>query len=196
MKVRESGMPPSAVWDSYFEPDLVLGKLGLTPVCHDVVEFGCGYGTFTIPAARRISGTVHTIEIDAAMTDIAAARATASGADNIQFVARDFVKDGTGLLTGSMDFAMVFNILHHDEPVSLMREAYRNLKEGGLVGIIHWNFDPETLSGPPMEIRPRPAQCLQWALQAGFAPRSDILALPPNHYGLVLSRPGPGEQTR
>lgn len=184
-------MPPSPVWDDYFEPDLVLRKMGLTPVCHDIVEFGCGYGTFTNPAARCVSGTVHAIEIDATMIDAAATRAAESGLDNIRFVDRDFIKDGSGLPTGSMDYAMVFNILHHDEPVSLMREAYRNLKAGGLVGIVHWNFDPDTPRGPPMEIRPRPQKCLQWALQAGFTPQSDILALPPYHYGLVLSRREP-----
>lgn len=61
-KVRESGMPPPEVWKEYFEPDQVLKKLGLTTACQDIVEFGCGYGTFTIPAARLVRGTVHQID--------------------------------------------------------------------------------------------------------------------------------------
>ena len=52
MKARESGMPEESVWAGFFAPEAVLRKLGLTSSCGDVVDFGCGYGTFTIPAAR------------------------------------------------------------------------------------------------------------------------------------------------
>jgi hypothetical protein len=40
-----------------------------------------------------------------------------------------------------------------------------------------------------MEIRPRPEQCRDWALGAGFrllAP--GIIDLPPFHYGMVLEK--------
>lgn len=188
MKVRDSGMPEPDAWDAYFEPDLILQKLGLTSACHEVVEFGCGYGTFTIPAARRVAGTVYALDIEASMIAIARSRAERCGLCNIEFTVRDFIDDGTGLRTGSMDYAMVFNILHHEEPIRLLREAYRNLRDGGLIGIIHWIYDPETPRGPPMSIRPRPEYCKRWAEEAGFSPRSDILALPPYHYGLVLRR--------
>jgi SAM-dependent methyltransferase len=188
MKVRESGMPEPADWDAYFKPDLILRKLGFTSAYHDVVEFGCGYGTFTIPAARQVAGKVYALDIDAPMITIARSRAEDCGLRNIDFIVRDFIGDGTGLPTGSMDYAMVFNILHHEEPVSLLREVYRNLKGGGLIGIVHWIYDPETPRGPPMSIRPRPEQCMQWTEEAGFSPGSDIIPLPPYHYGLVFSR--------
>ena len=132
MKIRESGMPEADAWDAYFEPQLILRKLGLTSACHNVVEFGCGYGTFTIPAARRVAGTVHALDIDASMIAITRSRAEQCGLRNIEYTVRDFIGDGTGLPTGSMDYVMVFNILHHEEPISLTREAYRNLKDGGI----------------------------------------------------------------
>jgi len=181
-------MPEADVWESFFNPDLILRKLGLTSACHDVVEFGCGYGTFTIPAARQVSGMVHALDIDASAIAIAKSRSEECRLHNIEFVFRDFTCGGTGLEAARMDYAMVFNILHHEEPVSLLREAYRNLRNGGLVGIIHWNHDPETPRGPPMSIRPRPGQCMQWAIEAGFSASSEIIALPPHHYGLVLRR--------
>ena len=56
MKTRESGMPDESMWDSFFDPPTVLAKLGLTDECRDVVDFGCGYGTFTIPAATDRAG--------------------------------------------------------------------------------------------------------------------------------------------
>ncbi len=188
MRVRESGMPEPDAWDEFFKPDLILRKLGLTSACHDIVEFGCGYGTFTIPAARHVAGTVYALDIDASMIAITRSRAEECGLRNIEFIARDFIGDGTGLPTGSMDYAMVFNILHHEEPVSLLREVYRNLKDGGIIGIVHWIYDPETPRGPPMSIRPRPEQCMRWTEEAGFSPSGDIIALPPYHYGLVLRR--------
>lgn len=49
MKTRESGMPGEALWESFFDPPTVLARLGLTPEARGVVEFGCGYGTFTLP---------------------------------------------------------------------------------------------------------------------------------------------------
>ena len=135
-----------------------------------------------------MSGVVHALDIDETMIEMARSRAEEAGLHNIEFSAGNFIRDGTGLPSASVDYAMVFNIVHNDEPVRLLREAYRNLKDGGLIGIVHWNFDPETPRGPPMAIRPRPEQCLQWALEAGFSAKSDFIDLPPHHYGLVLSR--------
>ena len=188
MKVRESEMPVPDAWDAFFEPDLILDKLGLTSACRDLVEFGCGYGTFTIPAARRVTGTVHALDIEPAMVSIAKRRAEESGLRNIAWTVRDFIAEGTGIPAGGADYAMLFNILHHDEPIELLREAYRSLCDGGIVGIIHWLHDPETPRGPPMRIRPRPDDCRRWAEAAGFLPCSDSIALPPYHYGLVCRR--------
>ena len=188
MKIRESGMPERDAWDTYFDAELILHELGLTSACHDVVEFGCGYGTFTIPAARLVTGTVHALDIDPSMIMVVRSRAEECGLENIELTVRDFIAEGTGLPTGCMDYAMVFNILHHEEPVGLLREAYRNLKGGGLIGIIHWINDPDTPRGPPMSMRPSPEQCAQWAEEAGFSRCSQSIALPPYHYGLMLRR--------
>ncbi len=63
------------------------------------------------------------------------------------------------------------------------------MSNSGLVGIIHWNYDPETPRGPEMNIRPRPEQCRQWAEQAGFKITGDgIIDLPPYHYGMALKK--------
>ena len=57
MKTRESGMPEESIWVEFFDPAKILRTLRLTPECGDVVDFGCGYGTFTIPAARVVPAT-------------------------------------------------------------------------------------------------------------------------------------------
>lgn len=83
-----------------------------------------------------------------------------AGIGNVRAAVRDFVAEGSGLPSDSMDAALLFNILHHEEPVALMKEAFRILKTRGRLAVIHWNHDPATPRGPAMEIRPRPEQCI------------------------------------
>lgn len=68
MKGRESGMPSQDVWEGFFSPSKTLQIMGLDESVMGAVEFGCGYGTFTIPAAKIISGVVHAIDIDLDIT--------------------------------------------------------------------------------------------------------------------------------
>ena len=99
------------------------------------------------------------IDIEQEMLDSTKESALQFGITNIKCILRDFVKDGTRLPGNSVDYAMVFNILHYKQPVKLLEDAFQILSNGGLVGIIHWNYDPETPRGPKMNIRPRPEQC-------------------------------------
>jgi ubiquinone/menaquinone biosynthesis C-methylase UbiE len=189
MKTRESGMPDEGLWSTFFTPHEVLAKLGLTPQCRDVVDFGCGYGTFTIPAAWLVSGVVHALDINAEMIAATLAKAKMAGLTNIQARQCDFVAEGTGLPDASVDYVMLFNILHAEEPLTLLREAFRVLSCGGRLGIMHWNYDPITPRGPSMAIRPRPEQCRTWAEQAGFhLAGPSLVGLPPFHYGMVMAR--------
>jgi len=185
MKTRESGMPEEDRWKTFFDPDVILNELGLYRTCHMVVDLGCGYGTFSIPAARRITGTVYAIDIDPKMVDACQAKVEEEGLSNVICQQRDFVGDGTGLPDHSADFVMLFNILHAENPVDLLKEAFRILILGGKVGVIHWNYDPSTPRGPSLNIRPRPEQCQAWIQAAGFQLTSPLIQLPPYHYGMV-----------
>ena len=193
MKIRESGMPDEEMWDRFFCASDILSSLGLSADCGDLVEFGCGYGTFTVPAARVIRGTVHAIDIEPEMIAFTRSKAEAAGIGNVRTSLRDLAQDGTGLPNASVDYAMLFNILHAEFPVGLLREAHRVVSPGGQAGIIHWNYDAGTPRGPLMEIRPRPEQCRAWAEEAGFEVVSDgVIDLPPYHYGIPLRRPRGG----
>ncbi|MCG3181829.1 MAG: hypothetical protein BIFFINMI_04264 [Phycisphaerae bacterium] len=190
MKTRESGMPDEGLWESFFQPERTLRLLGLSENCRTAVEFGCGYGTFTIPAARIVSGVVFAIDIEPEMVRATAARATAAGLSNVRVCQRDFVAEGTGLPDASVDYAMLLNILHAERPESLLAEARRVLTPGGTLGIMHWNYDPSTPRGPSMDIRSRPEQLRTWAESAGFVTACDQpIDLPPYHYGWVMRRP-------
>jgi len=189
MKLRESGMPHERMWAGFFDPPTVLVKLGLTNQCRDAADLGCGYGTFTIPAARIVHGAVHAFDIEPGMVGTTSCKAREAGLINVRVEQRDFAAEGTGLPDGSADYVMLFNILHCEEPLVLLREAWRILMEGSLLAIVHWNYDPSTPRGPSMDIRPRPEQCRDWAKQAGFDSRvPEKLDLPPYHYGWVLEK--------
>ena len=185
MKIRESGMPERDMWEKFFSPAKVLTMLGIDNQMGDIAEFGCGYGTFTIPAAKIIKGEIHALDIEPDMIRITDEEANRNGLSNVRTVLRDFMTEGSGLPDGSVDYVMLFNILHLEKPMVLINEAKRLLREGGKLGIIHWNYDPTTPRGPSMEIRPKPEQCIQWAEKAGFI-NPIHYDLKPYHYGIVL----------
>jgi SAM-dependent methyltransferase len=155
-----------------------------------VAEFGCGYGTFTIPAARAVTGRVFALDIDPGMVEATARKAREAGLTNIVAEVRDFLADGTGLGDGSVGYALLFNILHVEDPVGLLREARRVLAPGGLAGLVHWRRDIPTPRGPSLDIRPTADQCRAWAEKAGLEfVRAEGLCCCSWHWGQVMRRP-------
>ena len=67
MKLRHSGMPEEGYWESLFDVPLILSGLGIDSSLQDVAELGCGYGTFTLPIAKVIRGTIYTFDIEPEM---------------------------------------------------------------------------------------------------------------------------------
>jgi SAM-dependent methyltransferase len=196
MKGRESGMPEESYWESFYDADCIVEKLECAIRGQEIVaEFGCGYGTFTLPVASRTSGVVHTFDIESGMVTHVRQRAHQAGLANVCAEVRDFVTHGTGLASHSIDHAMVFNLLHIEEPVRLLEEAFRVTRPGGRLSVIHWRDDVATPRGPSMDIRPSPGQCRAWAEAAGFSlvRHQDLSECCRYHYGLILTR---GENRR
>jgi ubiquinone/menaquinone biosynthesis C-methylase UbiE len=188
-KIRESGMPPEEVWNRFFNVNSILQVMGIDSNVMDALDFACGYGTFTIPAALRICGTMFAIDIDPQMVRIVEEKSTKLGVVNVRPIIRDLLLDGSGLKDGSVDYVMLFNILHSEDPLIMLHECFRILGQRGRVGIIHWRRDPSTPRGPHLEMRPTAQQCLEWCLQAGFTAGSEMyLDLKPYHFGLSISK--------
>jgi ubiquinone/menaquinone biosynthesis C-methylase UbiE len=186
-KGRESGMPDEAYWQEFFNPECIVSKLDCSG--GDVIEFGCGYGLFTVPAARLISGSVYALDIDRDMIAATKSRAAEAGCSNVNVQECDFLAHGCGRPDGSGAYAMLFNILHIAEVHELLRETHRVLAPGGKVGVIHWKPDPSTPRGPSLPIRPSPEQCREWAEQAGLTfVRNEDLCCCSWHWGLVLQK--------
>lgn len=184
MKLRDSGMPDEAYWETLLLGAETLDRLGLTGVTGDAVEFGCGYGTFTLPLAARVSGTVWTYDIEPTMVARTQERAAAAGLCNIVATERDLFADGTGRPPASAAVVLIFNLLHCQQPERLLAEARRIAAPGGLLAVTHWIWDAGTPRGPDLSIRPRPEQLRAWAEAAGFAAATDEpISLPPYHNG-------------
>ncbi len=189
MILRESGMPPQGYWETLVAPEIILDTFGFSATTRDVVELGCGYGTFTLPLARRIGGVVHAFDIEPVMIAETRSRAAAAGVDNVKVEQRDVFERGYGLPDGACDAALLFNILHAESPIDLLREAARVVRPGGMVAVIHWRSDIQTPRGPSLAIRPTPERIVEWSrtiseLTAVKGP----FPLPPWHFGLELSR--------
>jgi ubiquinone/menaquinone biosynthesis C-methylase UbiE len=192
MKGRESGMPEESYWQTFYDADIIVEKLECAKDKNEsIAEFGSGYGTFTLPVAMRTSGIVYAFDIEPDLVALVQHKAQNAGLSNVRTEVRDFGSQGTGLPSESIDHAMVYNLLHIEEPVLLLQEAYRILKPGGVVSIIHWKYDLSTPRGPSMNIRPRPEQCQSWAETAGFVfiRDQDLTEFCEYHYGLLLIRP-------
>jgi len=190
VKVRDSGMPERGAWERLFDVELILDRLGVVGALGDVVELGCGHGTFTVPLARRVGGWVHAFDLEPEMVETTRRRAAHEGLRNVAVECRDVVADGFGLPAGTQDACLLFNILHHDDPVALLALAADVVRPGGRVLVIHWRHDASTPRGPDLSIRPRPEQIGEWAAATGaLGVDGGVIDLPPWHYGLRLLKP-------
>eukprot|EP00930_Biecheleria_cincta_P007503 TRINITY_DN10872_c0_g1_i1.p1 TRINITY_DN10872_c0_g1~~TRINITY_DN10872_c0_g1_i1.p1 ORF type:complete len:325 (-),score=37.82 TRINITY_DN10872_c0_g1_i1:302-1213(-) len=189
--VRESGMPPREYWESLVNAEETLDALGFATGSHDrVLELGCGYGTFTVAAARRVKH-LHTFDMDTAMLQETIDRTCTAGlAGVVRTELRDVVAEGYGVEPGSYDAALLFNILHCEDPVGMLRDAALALECGrGRVYAVHWRHDSSTPRGPPLDIRPKPQQLEDWALATGLLrTERGPIDCPPWHYGWVFAR--------
>jgi SAM-dependent methyltransferase len=188
MKVRDSGMPEQSYWEGLFDVEGVLDGMEIDAGVTDAVELGCGYGTFTLPVAQRISGLLHAFDIEPEMVELTRARAQASGIQNVRLALRDVIGEGIGLPPQSVDAVLLFNILHAENPIAMLRAAAEVARPGGRILALHWRSDVVTPRGPDLLIRPRPNQIVDWGASVGLqAERVQIL--PPWHFGVTLRMP-------
>ncbi|MBC3898689.1 methyltransferase domain-containing protein [Acetobacterium malicum] len=188
MKYRESGMPPELMWDTFFNPIEVINKMGITSQIRILIDVGCGYGTFLLPIAEIVRSKVIGIDIDDAMIEICRNKINDRNSSKIELINGDICDDNTLNVLNNykdeIDFITLFNILHCEEPVTLLKNSYNILNDDGRIAITHWIYE-KTPRGPSIEIRPKPEMIIEWALKAGFALEKQV-DLPPYHYGLVF----------
>jgi len=189
MKFRDSGMPNEEMWDDFFNPNEIIDKMEINNSINTILDIGCGYGTFLIPESRIIKYIAVGIDIDGEMIKKCKEKIEKENITKINLLQGDIANQDTisklKLISASFDYITLFNILHCEEPISLLKNTYSLLSNNGTVGVIHWKYE-KTPRGPSMDIRPKPEQIIEWAKSVGFFLDKQI-DLPPFHYGLIFN---------
>jgi ubiquinone/menaquinone biosynthesis C-methylase UbiE len=197
MKFRETVMPDEQTWNSFFDPLHILRQMEINKV-KTLMDIGCGYGTFLVPAAKLVESKVIGIDIEKAMIDVCKSKMQEREYQKIGLVHGDILTSETlqylQQYKGQVDYITLFNILHCEQPLELLTLAYSILADNGKIGVIHWKYG-NTPVGPSMEIRPTPALIYNWALEVGFASEKYV-ELPPYHYGMVFMKKRQTKQNR
>lgn len=188
MRLNETNMPSEEEWERFFRPAAALRKLGLTDGM-TVADFGCGYGTFSLAAAKIVGpkGTVYAVDIDREMVRRVKARAEGAGLANVKAIVGD-IDSSKGRLPllpmRTADFVILANVIHGArDKIRLLKRASSIARPGGKVAVLNWKI-AETPRGPPMEIRPTPEQTERYFIEAGLT-NPEVLGIPPYHYAVV-----------
>lgn len=110
----------------------ILKEVGIKPG-FQVLDYGCGPGSYSIVAAKMVgnSGTVYALDIHPLAIEQVKRQASKERLDNIKTIlsGRD-----TGLPDNSMDIVLLYDIVHNlGDPDSVLAELHRVLKPGGVI---------------------------------------------------------------
>jgi len=115
----------------------VLRKVGIRPG-QTLLDYGCGPGTFTIPAAGITGqeGKVYAIDVRPRALERLRERAESGGLSNIEARLSDSTSLNTGLPDESVDIILVYDVMHevNDRP-GLLEELHRVLERDGLLSV-------------------------------------------------------------
>lgn len=169
MKTRDSSMPETEYWNSFFNaPKLIETMFLNTRLQGNILELGSGYGTFTVPASRYTSGKIYALDIEKELIKNLEDYCVTQKINNIVCQEYDFIENTLPFHDKYFEHVMIYNLLHLEDPHYLLHEAKRVLKNNGIISIIHWRNDIITPRGPSLEIRPSTFQCTHWLKEVGF----------------------------
>jgi ubiquinone/menaquinone biosynthesis C-methylase UbiE len=186
-------MPSAGWWEALWpDPAGVLARIGIRSGM-DVIDLCSGDGWFTLQIAG-LARHVVAIDIDPALLDVARHRLSESSVRNCDFIAGD-AYDITRIWPQSVDFVFLANVFHGvpDRP-RLARAVRDALKPSGRFAIVNWHPRPREKTtvlgeprGPRTELRMSPDETIK-AVESGGLRFSDLVDVPPYHYGTVFER--------
>jgi SAM-dependent methyltransferase len=140
------GFQGMALWlrmrEWFHDPGTELAEAGLREG-QVVLDYGCGVGSYTLPAARLVGQTGRVYALDKHPLAIQAVerRARQSGVANIQSIRSD--RD-TGLPDGSVDLVLLYDVLHAvPDRGALLAELHRVLRVDGRLLVKPDHLDEE-----------------------------------------------------
>lgn len=189
MHLKESDMPEESEWKKYFpHPRDTLQALGLRRGMI-FADLGCGYGTFTIPAAEIVGkkGTVYAVDLDPLMIDRVLAKLRSKKLKNVRAIVGDMTSLASivSLPRHRADFVLLSNVIHGTKnKVSLLKSVSTAiLSKKGKIVVLIWNV-AKTPRGPPMKMRSTPERIVSYLKRAGYdSPR--VVKVLPFHYAVA-----------
>ena len=126
-----------------------LKKIGLESG-QTVLDFGCGVGHYTIPAAKIVGseGVVYAMDREQQVLDELQQKAVHLNLKNIRTI-KTIGQIQIRLEDDSIDVVLLYDVLHYlkkEERAKLYTEAYRVLKQNGLLSV----YPKHTLEGKPI----------------------------------------------
>jgi ubiquinone/menaquinone biosynthesis C-methylase UbiE len=164
----------------YLSPETIWEKLGIENP-EVLIDIGAGTGFFALLFSKKMKkGKVFACDISDELL--------AWMNDNLPAESKGVVvpvkmaESSVPLPDGTADLVYMIN-LHHEleEPLRILEESRRLLKEGGKLMIIDWKKE-ETLEGPPLEIRVAEETIENQMLASGFANITKHAVLPYHHF--------------
>ena len=182
--------PDREVWQ---RPDQIMDALGIAEGSR-VAELGAAGGWFTIRLARRVgpNGKVYAEDIQQPMLEVIKRRLPRENLSNVETVL------GTRTdpqLPNPVDAIVMVDSYHEmDQPVAMLRNAARVLKDDGRLGIVEFTLAGGG-PGPPMDERLDPERVIREAEAADL-----VLLARPNflryQYLLVFGKKAASPATR
>ena len=100
-----------------------------------LLDFGCGFGFNTIPAAELVGkeGKVYALDIHPLAIEAVEKKIRKRGLKNVELILSNL---STGLADESVDIILLYNVLPMIKNVSaLLKEMYRVIKTGGILSV-------------------------------------------------------------
>jgi len=131
----------------------LLKKVGIRPG-HTVLDFGCGSGNYTIPAAKIVGkkGRVYALDKNSEKLDKLAGRLKKEGPVNVTIVKE--AEDVTiSLKENSIDTVLLYDVIHlvgkndssnKEDRKKLYKKAYRITKKHGLISVYPTHLETHT----------------------------------------------------
>ena len=153
------------------KPALIFEKIGLN-LGMRVADLGCGRtGHLVFPAAKKVGdlGLVYAVDILKDVLMGIKSQAKIEGCDNVQTVWSNIELIGkTPIPEKSLDACFLINVFYLlKDKLSVLRESFRFLKEGGRAVVIDWKKKIGAV-GPDEKMFVRPEILIDLARQAGL----------------------------
>jgi SAM-dependent methyltransferase len=176
------------------EPEETLQQLGLRKGM-SVLDLGCGYGHFTIPAARLVNPAT-VIGMDTDLPLLEEGYQAGEGITNCSWIWGD-IRNLSKLVNNEFDYVLLMSAFHGvPDQVELVRNVASVLKPGGYFCVVNWCPIPGEATlwlgkprGAKTEARMSPEQVISLVqrVDVGLSFERQV-KLPPYHYGVIFRR--------